>query len=291
MKLSFVVPLALAGLIVGCSATPDGPEGQQINPENPGPGVVQCTALDACTGCGGCFDSCLCLTGQVDACIGACGDPAPDQCAAPTGCFDTCVCQGGDQTYCEAQCFGGAGGAGGAGGGGTGGTGTGGTGATGSGGGPVTQPTCNNDGSGWDGQWQNWECEVLYITNERRAQGANCGGQQFGPAGPLEMQDQLRASARGHSADMGNQNFFDHDNPFTGTSPFQRMQAAGFQGFTMGENIAAGQTSPAQVVQGWMTSPGHCKNIMNPQYKYLGVGYFFAPGSQYKHLWTQNFGG
>ncbi len=59
----------------------------------------------------------------------------------------------------------------------------------------------------------------------------------------------------------------------------------------MGENIAAGQGSAAQVVNGWMESEGHCKNIMNGNYSNLGVGYYLAPSSQYDHYWVQNFGG
>ncbi len=90
---------------------------------------------------------------------------------------------------------------------------------------------------------------------------------------------------------MANQGFFDHNNPNTGTNPFQRMQAAGFQGQTMGENIAAGQPTPQSVVDGWMNSPGHCKNILNGGYRFIGIGYFFSPTDQYRHMWTQNFGG
>ncbi len=285
--------LGVAGLVgLACGTTSD--DGGRALQANPG-GVTACIS-PTCEGCSGCFDSCLCHTRMVDSCVVACGVQKPDECAAATGCFDTCVCSGGDAAYCQDMCTTGGGGTGGTGGdpgaGGTGPAGTAGVGGTGAGGsGPVTQPSCDNDGSQWNTQWQAWECEVLYLTNVRRGQGANCGGQPFGPAGPLEMQGNLRTSARAHSQDMGVQNFFDHTNPFTGTNPFQRMQAAGFQGGTMGENIAAGQSSPAQVVDGWMNSPGHCKNIMQPGFRYLGVGYFYAPASQYRHLWTQNFGG
>ena len=56
------------------------------------------------------------------------------------------------------------------------------------------------------------------------------------------------------------------------------------------ENIAAGYSTAAQVVAGWMTSTGHCNNIMNGNYKHLGVGYYYAAGATYKHYWTQDFG-
>jgi uncharacterized protein YkwD len=88
---------------------------------------------------------------------------------------------------------------------------------------------------------------------------------------------------------MGDQGYFNHQS-LDGRSPFDRMKQAGYTGSTMGENIAAGQTSPSAVVQGWMQSSGHCKNIMNGQFKDLGVGYYL--GTQgYKHYWVQNFGG
>jgi len=165
-----------------------------------------------------------------------------------------------------------------------------GSGATGPGGSSGTSSACPNDGSSWNASWQAWECQVLELTNQRRAQGATCGGVPYPPTGPLTMHAQLRQSARLHAQDMGLNNFFDHTN-LQGQDPFDRMRAAGFQGRTMGENIAAGQSSPTSVVNGWMQSTGHCQNIMQGAFKYIGVGYYNAPNNRYKHLWVQNFGG
>jgi len=58
-----------------------------------------------------------------------------------------------------------------------------------------------------------------------------------------------------------------------------------------GENIAAGQTSPAKVMDSWMNSPGHRANILNSNYKKLGVGYYYDSSSYYKYHWVQMFGG
>jgi uncharacterized protein YkwD len=92
---------------------------------------------------------------------------------------------------------------------------------------------------------------------------------------------------------MGEHGYFAHDNP-DGLDPFARMAAAGYSGLTMGENIAKGQQSPAEVLRGWMDSPGHCVNIMNPQYTELGVGFFAGMSDSQTYnvntLWTQNFG-
>lgn len=147
--------------------------------------------------------------------------------------------------------------------------------------------------SDWDPAWTQWEDEVLALTNEQRAKGATCGEYgSFGAAGPLSMSPELRCSARLHSMDMAVRNFFDHTNP-DGVDPFTRMAEAGYTGASGGENIAMGQTSPSQVVQGWVGSPGHCRNIMDANFTLIGVGYYSQPGNGWfgGHYWTQNFGG
>jgi uncharacterized protein YkwD len=71
-----------------------------------------------------------------------------------------------------------------------------------------------------------------------------------------------------------------------------RMSDAGYSGASpWGENIAAGQPTPAEVVDGWMHSPGHCRNIMDPDYHVIGIGYAYDASSSYGHYWTQDFGG
>ncbi len=146
-----------------------------------------------------------------------------------------------------------------------------------------------NPVSSWDSGMTEFEEEVLLLVNGARANGASCGGQSFGAADPLTMNGALRCAARVHSKDMAERNFFDHTNP-DGEDPFTRMERAGYSYSTAGENIAAGQTSPTQVMQGWMDSPGHCSNIMNPSFTEIGVGAFEAEGAQYPFLWTQTFG-
>ena len=60
---------------------------------------------------------------------------------------------------------------------------------------------------------------------------------------------------------------------------------------TVGENLAAGQTSCEMVVQQWMDSPGHRANILNKKFKYLGVAYLYSGKGKYKHYWVQEFKG
>jgi uncharacterized protein YkwD len=76
-----------------------------------------------------------------------------------------------------------------------------------------------------------------------------------------------------------------------GTTPFQRMEAAGIDFASAGENVAAGQKTPAQVMQAWMSSSGHRANILG-DYLFIGVGYVAcSTGGSWGggHYWTQNF--
>ena len=141
----------------------------------------------------------------------------------------------------------------------------------------------------WDPAWKQLEEDVLVIVNEKRAQGADCGGEGvFGPAGPLTMHPALRCAARMHSKDMADRDFFSHTNP-DGESPWDRIGKTGYGAYTnAGENIAAGSPTAAGTMDQWMNSDGHCANIMNPDFEHIGVGYH--PGGQYGHLWTQVFG-
>ncbi len=177
--------------------------------------------------------------------------------------------------------------------GGMGGQGGGAGGGMGGSGGVPDGATCA-DAAEWDPAWTEFEDEVLRLTNEARAAGHNCDSKgSFGSADPLTMSPILRCSSRLHSKDMGEQSYFDHTAP-DGRDPFERMADAGYMGFTMGENIAKGQQSPSEVVNGWLDSDGHCANMMNPDFTEIGVGYWegeadnmFFNGNK---LWTQNFG-
>lgn len=159
---------------------------------------------------------------------------------------------------------------------------------------PTTTTTTGGQGAycdadnGWEAGWGSLEEQVLEIVNQRRAQGANCGSEgDFGPAGPLMMDDLLRCAARLHSRDMVERDFFSHTNP-DGESPWDRIAKTGYGGYSSaGENIAAGSGTAAGVMDQWMTSDGHCANIMNPAFNYIGVGYY--PGGGYGHYWTQVF--
>ncbi|WP_018349932.1 sigma-70 family RNA polymerase sigma factor [Longispora albida] len=121
------------------------------------------------------------------------------------------------------------------------------------------------------------EMQVLAITNQRRAE-AGCG--------PLHWDDKLAKAAAGHSTDMANRGYFDHNTP-EGVTPWDRAKAAGYME-PAAENIAAGNASAEATMKQWMNSPGHKANILNCSFKALGVGR--ATGGPYRYYWTQVFG-
>jgi uncharacterized protein YkwD len=121
--------------------------------------------------------------------------------------------------------------------------------------------------------------DVIALTNAERA-GAGL------PA--LSPDPLLTDAAQAHSADMVARAFYSHTSP-DGSEPWHRAAAAGSTRRSIGENIACGQRSAAEVVDGWMNSPGHRANILKPGFTHLGVG--FAGGGAAGTYWTQLFGG
>ncbi len=120
------------------------------------------------------------------------------------------------------------------------------------------------------------EAAVLALVNQERAT-AGCS--------PVRADRSLAALAGDFSEDMAARGFFDHTDP-DGASPWDRAEKAGIAGLG-GENIARGQADAQAVMDAWMNSEGHRANILNCEFKTLGVGVHMAPGGPW---WTQNFG-
>lgn len=150
-------------------------------------------------------------------------------------------------------------------------------------------PPCNGSFCDWPADWVAMEHEVLALVNEIRVAGATCANDEYPPVAALDWNENLADAARAHSQDMGEQGYFDHDS-LDGRSPWQRMRDASFYGSPVAENIAAGSHTAASVVNSWMNSPGHCRNIMSSRATALGVGYAYVAGSPWGHYWTQAFG-
>ncbi|WP_223456769.1 MULTISPECIES: CAP domain-containing protein [unclassified Pseudomonas] len=139
------------------------------------------------------------------------------------------------------------------------------------------------------GDWQTEGQKLLIELNAARAKPRQCGTQSFNATAPLAWNATLATAAEGNSRSMANNNYFDHKDR-DGRTPGDRAELAGYNFQQIGENIAAGQDSVRKVVEGWLTSPGHCANLMNPQFRELGAAYATDPKSDAGIYWTAMFG-
>jgi uncharacterized protein YkwD len=139
------------------------------------------------------------------------------------------------------------------------------------------------------GDWRQAGQEVLRLTNAARRQPRICGTRRFDAAPPLRWAGELGAAALLHSRDMATRNYFDHRAP-DGSHADARARRQGYDWRRVGENIAAGQGSPQQVVAAWLASPPHCENIMKPEFADLGAAYAVDEHSDSTIYWTQVFG-
>ena len=126
--------------------------------------------------------------------------------------------------------------------------------------------------------------EVVRLVNIERAKHG---------AGALTISRELTESAQFHANFMAENDCFEHlcpNEPNLG----KRARNAGYEWRAVAENIAAGQANAAEAVAGWMTSPGHRTNILNPAYREIGIGYVLLDQDggkeQWRHYWVQNFG-
>jgi uncharacterized protein YkwD len=135
-----------------------------------------------------------------------------------------------------------------------------------------------------------FQAELLRLVNERRTAGATCGSRgSFAATTPLNWNAALTTAAYGHSRDMADNNYFSHTSQ-DGRTFSQRITAAGYTWSRAGENIAAGYTSAQSVINGWMSSEGHCANLMNPNFRDMGLACARNNGSRYGWYWTQTLG-
>jgi uncharacterized protein YkwD len=131
--------------------------------------------------------------------------------------------------------------------------------------------------------------EILSLVNAARAGGRRCGAKYFARAAPLIVNPALTAAALEHSRDMAQHGDFDHRG-HDGSTPTLRVQRAGYGRFRIvGENIAAGATTPIEVTQGWLSSPAHCENIMDPRFSEIGIAFAVNMASAEAIYWTQDF--
>jgi len=129
---------------------------------------------------------------------------------------------------------------------------------------------------------------ALELVNDVRSRGMRCGERAFAPAPPLALSGTLANVALGHAADMAEHDYFEHRD-LNGKSPADRVRAVGYREKLVGENIAYGPKSVEEVVQGWLDSPGHCENIMDPRFAEMGIGYAAGSSGRRGLYWVQVF--
>ncbi|KAB8316380.1 CAP domain-containing protein [Tolypothrix campylonemoides VB511288] len=118
-----------------------------------------------------------------------------------------------------------------------------------------------------------FEQQVFELTNQERAKNG---------LPPLKANAELNYAADKYAEEMSKRGVLSHTGS-DGSKAWDRAEAVGYEAQMMGENIAAGQRTPEQVVKGWMDSPGHRANILRSQYTDIGIGF-------YDKYWVQDFG-
>jgi len=127
-----------------------------------------------------------------------------------------------------------------------------------------------------------FQTELLRLVNNLRAKGCRCGRKRMKPVGPLRLNKLLEKAAQAHANDMYRNDFFEHEGS-DGSTVGERVERAGYAWSHVGENILWGMTDVKNVFEGWKKSPSHCKAMMDPEYKEMGVAYSGT-------YWVQDFG-
>ncbi|WP_343207997.1 CAP domain-containing protein [Anaerolentibacter hominis] len=123
------------------------------------------------------------------------------------------------------------------------------------------------------------EQEIFFLSNSLRI--------KYGYV-PFKWSEKAAECAAVRSAEMAERDYFDHINP-EGVTPFDRMKEAGISYQSAGENIAAGYRDSVEVSFGWLNSPGHRENLMNHNFRFMGIGIEYAAYTEYGSYYTQMF--
>ena len=146
--------------------------------------------------------------------------------------------------------------------------------------------------------------KYLDAINQARSQTQDCGYKGIKPPVPaLKWNDKLYDAAYMHSNDLAETDTFSHTgsgtqsdlaaqklHPNVGSTIKERIEYTGYVWSRYGENIAAGYGTVESTMIAWLDSPGHCANIMNPDFKEVGMALVVKTNSQYYDYWTQDFG-
>jgi len=130
--------------------------------------------------------------------------------------------------------------------------------------------------------------QVLALTNRARAQARRCGSTPYAAAGPLVPSAKLAQVALAYAREMARWQFMDHTGR-DGSSPAQRISRSGYRWSEVGENLASGIMRPEEVIAGWLSSPEHCANLMDPLFREMGVAFAVNPHDARGVYWAMEF--
>lgn len=131
--------------------------------------------------------------------------------------------------------------------------------------------------------------QMLEAVNRARSQPRQCGWRYFSAAPPLHWNATLAHTAHKQATDMAKNDYIKHRNS-DGVRITKSVKQAGYHYYKFGENLAAGPESLEYVMEGWLNSPPHCANIMNPKFIEFGMANASNDNSTYQIYWVQHFG-
>lgn len=127
--------------------------------------------------------------------------------------------------------------------------------------------------------------QMLDLVNAARNQARTCGARTYSAAPPLSLSNELSQAALEHAVGMARTGLFDHVDA-TGATPADRVRRTSYRARIVGENIAAGMGTAAEALEGWLASPGHCENLMEPRFTHLGTAFATNLNSDPAVYWT-----
>lgn len=145
-----------------------------------------------------------------------------------------------------------------------------------------TGSTSTSSSSFFPAETGNFQVDMLAYVNALRTKGCKCDGVQMPIVPALKWNILLETAAKRHANDMSSKNFFSHTGS-DGSSMSQRITSAGYKWSYASENIAWGYASLPSVINGWVSSAGHCKNMMSASITELGA-------AKVGTYWVQDFG-
>ena len=127
---------------------------------------------------------------------------------------------------------------------------------------------------------------ALELVNRARQSRQHCGTRIAPSASPLRLSAKLSEAAAQHAQDMAKHHYFEHEDP-AGHTPADRVRATGYAERRVGENIAYGLLSTEDVIAGWLKSPEHCENLMDPKFEAMGIAFAQEQGGHPDIFWVQ----